>query len=352
MGASAVSRSARIDQSFNASASMRRTGVSGRSKASRAAREKAAAVAGDGPRKLVADPAHPNLTVWENGKDVTPLSLIKLAGAGGATSDHASAAGSLDQPSLITAAKESMGMGMSSSMYESASNLADGSFADAGGGPAAQQNAGAAGGDQVVAWSANARSKAADDSAADALAAPLTVAELAASITLLLRETETFFWLDVEGDVVGKEIPAEHAAVVANNERVARLAAARPNTLDKYSQRAAQTFAFELKARDAHAAPRSATQRHAARRDAVHTRYDATQRARSRTQREGASKPSEGARGARAQRARAVAGRPASPPAVSAVRCIRSNPSCAHRAHTHACPPTHPPTHPPPTLRR
>lgn len=237
----------RLDQSFGAS-SVRRTGTSGRSKGgARKAKD-----GGDGPRKLVADPAHPNLVVWDGMRDATPLSLVRTVVGVIAPSDAGMTASSqaismsggelAKSGGLTTSMQESLAPSISTSMREG-----EGSFSDMPGGGSAQHAAGATA-EPVPAWSAAGR-RADDALTDDEDAVPLTDAELAAPVTILLTETPTFFWLDIEGDVVGKDVQAEHAKTLADNERFRAVQQSRAVASENYSERAAQTFSNEPKVR-------------------------------------------------------------------------------------------------------
>lgn len=245
----------RMEQSFGGSSTVRRAGASLRSKAGNrgAAHGKADAT---GPRKLVPDPAHPNLTVYHDGRDVTPLSLVKVAvgavllsstGDTG-TSQAVSMSGELAKSGGLATSMQESGMMVAGQM-----SLRDGegSFSDMLTGGSQPHGVGS---EPVTTWSAAGRrvDEPADD---DEGFAPLSDAALAASVTLYLTETATFFWLDIEGDAVGKEVQAEHAATVAANERYLSVKQSRAASSDAYSERGAQTLSYEPKIKETMTAP-------------------------------------------------------------------------------------------------
>lgn len=240
-------RNSRLDQSVNG-LSVRRS-RSGTRSAQRSANEAA------GPRRLVPDPAHPHLAVYDGGKDVTPRSLAR-AGAGGlAPADLVLPGASLaadksgDRSGSSSSVLDSS-MGMSMGMSQSLAG--EGSFAEGAQGGAALGPSGGS-----AEWFASGR-RADDPSADDAdESLPLSEAALAKPATLLLSETATHFWLDLEGDVVGKDAQAEHAQALAGNERLLAARKARAASSDNFSERAAQTARCEQKASSSRSRSRS-----------------------------------------------------------------------------------------------
>ncbi|KAJ1638294.1 hypothetical protein T492DRAFT_858516 [Pavlovales sp. CCMP2436] len=211
MNQSSARSSAGANQSFGGSQSVRRSGASVRSKSRANPGKQGDASAG--PRKLVPDPAHPGLTVWDGARDVTPLSLVKGVHGSGNTP-------ALSEPGATTGSASGelqKSGGMSTSMQESSAMASsmrdDNSFSDvptAGSQP--HVSSGGGGGD-LAAWSAAGRNSRVEDVLNNEFDSinPLSAGELAAPMTLTLSETDTFFWLDLEGNAVGKEVQAEHA---------------------------------------------------------------------------------------------------------------------------------------------
>lgn len=252
----AKSTRSRVDQSFGQSSMRRSSFAHGRSKAERSALLRGTTVSGrgaDGARKLVPDAAHPNVAVVDDrGRDVTPLSLLK----GGMQSVSVHTA---DLSAAVSMSGELQKSGdMSRSMHESGSMMvsasmreggAEGSFSEMTGGV----SGGGAAAPPVESWSKMGAGAEADD---DEDAAPLTEEELKAPVPVVLTETETFFWLDREGEAVGKDAQDEHAAVSAANERFTKQRATKEASTENFSERHAQTFVLDSKVKETSTVPR------------------------------------------------------------------------------------------------
>lgn len=214
-----------------------------------------------GPRRLQPDPQNPALIIYDDhGRDVTPKSLINVVTSDGSTGlsvgDSSVVSADLNANGAggaLSSIGVSTGMESDSVTINSSAAANDSSFSesfttsDARGHMAPMANAN---------W--NGRGAEASESVAESVPErKLTAEELRAPTTIFLVETETFFWVDMEGECVGLDSQAEHREVTAANKRFEDQVEAKREGPDNYANRSAQTLGFEPKNKEAQTLPRN-----------------------------------------------------------------------------------------------